>query len=53
MRQGENMAVTAAAATFCYKKEKTAKRCAQCHISTQPPPGRRPNDKYPVNSSHR
>ena len=29
------------------------KRSAQCHVLAQSPPDRRPNDKYPVNSSHR
>jgi len=29
------------------------KRSAQCHAFAQSPPGRRPNDKYPVNTSHR
>ena len=48
MRQGENMAVTAAAATFCSKK-KAVKLSVQRHVFTQSPPGRRPNDKYQVN----
>ena len=26
---------------------------AQSHVLAQSPPGRRPNDKYPVNTSHR
>ena len=29
------------------------KRFVQCHVFVQSPPGRRPNDKYPVNISHR
>ena len=29
------------------------KPSAQCHLWAQSPPGRRPNDKYPVNTPHR
>jgi hypothetical protein len=50
--KGENMAVTAAATTFCLNK-KTVKRSVQCHVFAHSPPDRRPNDKYPVNTSHR
>jgi len=46
----ENLAVTGAAAAPVQKK--TLKRSAQCHIFAQSPPGRRPNDKYPVNTSY-
>jgi hypothetical protein len=31
----------------------TVKRSAQCHVFARSPPDRRPNDKYPVNTSHR
>ena len=34
-------------------QKKTVKRSAQCHVFAQSPPGRRPNHKYPVNTSHR
>ena len=34
-------------------QKKTVKRSAQCHVFAQSPPGRRPNQKYPVNTSHR
>jgi hypothetical protein len=30
-----------------------AKGFVQCHVFAQTPPSRRPNDKYPVNTSHR
>jgi len=43
----QNVAETWAATTFCSKK--TVKRSVQCHVLAQLPPGRRPNDKYPVN----
>jgi len=29
------------------------KRSSQCPVFSQSPPDRRPNDKYPVNTSHR
>jgi hypothetical protein len=32
-------------------KKKTVKRLAECHAFDQSPPGRRPNGKYPVNTS--
>ena len=47
----ENVAVTRAATVSCYKKR--LKRFVQCHIFVQSPPARRPNDKHPVNTSHR
>jgi len=31
----------------------TVKRSVQCHAFAQSPPDRSPNDKYPVNTSHR
>ena len=37
---------------FLFQK-KTLKRSAQCHVFAQSPPGRRPNEKYPFNTSHR
>jgi len=33
-------------------QKKTVKRSVQCHVFAQSPPGRRPNDKYPVNTSY-
>ena len=48
----ENVAVTGAAIASCLK-QKTVKHSSQCHVLAQSPPGRRPNDKYTVNSSHR
>jgi hypothetical protein len=34
---------------YCFLFEmKTVKRSAQCHVFAQSPPGRRPDDKYPV-----
>ena len=48
----ENLAVSVAAATASCLKRKTVKRSVQCHVFAQPPPSRRPNDKYPVNTSH-
>ena len=46
----ENVEVTEAANTSHLKK--TVKRFVQCHILAQSPPGRHPNDKYPVNTPH-
>jgi hypothetical protein len=37
---------------FLFQKQ-TVKRSVQCHVFAQSPPDRRPNDKYPVNTSHR
>jgi len=37
---------------FLFHKQ-TVQRSIQCHVFAQSPPGRCPNDKYPVNSSHR
>jgi len=34
-------------------QRKNVKRSVQCHVLAQSPPGRGPNDKYPVNTSHR
>ena len=34
-------------------QKKTVKRSVQCHVLVQSPPGRRPNDKYPLNTWHR
>ena len=34
-------------------QKKTVKRSVQCLVLSQSPPGRRPNDKYSVNTSHR
>ena len=42
---------TGTATTSCLKK-KTVQRYVQRHVFAQSPPGRRPNDKYPVNTSH-
>ena len=44
------MEVNVAAATACLKK-KTVKCSVQCHVLAQLLPGRRPNDKYPFNTS--
>jgi len=33
-------------------QKQTVKRSAQCHVLAQSPSGRRPNDKYPVNTSY-
>jgi hypothetical protein len=53
----ENVEVTVAGSNSgcCYflLKKKIVKRFAQCHVFAQSPPGRRPIDKYPVNTSHR
>ena len=49
MRKEDDVAVTGAAS--CLKKK--IKRSAQCHVWAQSPPHRCPNDKYPVNTSHR
>ena len=46
----QNMSVTGLLLLPVQKK--TLKRSAQCHILAQSPPGRRPKDKYPVNTSH-
>ena len=35
------------------KTVKNVKRSVQSHVFAQSPPGWRPNDKYPVNTSHR
>jgi hypothetical protein len=45
-KYGSNWAATAS----CYKRR--LKRSVHSHVFTQPPPVRRPNDKYPVSSSH-
>ena len=45
-----NVAVTGAATAFSLKGR--LKRSLQCHVFAQSPPGRRTNDKYPVNTSH-
>jgi hypothetical protein len=37
---------------FLFQKT-TLKQPAHCHVFAQSPPERRPNDKYPVNTSHR
>ena len=34
-------------------QRKNVKRSVLCHVLAQSPPGRRSNDKYPVNTSHR
>ena len=34
-------------------QKKIVKRSAQCHVLVQSPPGLRPKDKYPVNTSNR
>ena len=34
-------------------QNKTIKRSVQCHVLAQSAPDRRPNSKYPVNTSHR
>jgi len=33
-------------------EQKIVKPFVHCHVLTQLPPGRRPNDKYPVRTSH-
>ena len=39
---------------YCFLFERTiVKRFDQCRIFVHSPPGRRPNDKYPLNTSHR
>ena len=50
--RGKNTTVSGGQLVLLFEK-KTVKRFAQCHVFTQPPPGRRPSDKYPVNTSHR
>jgi hypothetical protein len=47
----ENMEVTGVANTFFSKGR--LKHFVQCHVFAQSPPGRHPNDKYPLNTSHR
>jgi len=47
----QNMAVTGLLLIPVQKQ--IVKRSAQCHVLVQSPPSRRPNDKYPVNTSHR
>ena len=48
----ENMAVTGGC--YCFLFENKIVKCfVQCHVFAQSPPGRRPNDKYLVNTSHR
>jgi len=38
---------------YCFLfQKKTVKRAARCNVLAQWPPGRRPYDKYPVNTSH-
>jgi hypothetical protein len=48
----EIVEVTGADVTFLFER-KIIKRSVQCHVLAQSPPGRRPSDKYPVNTSHR
>jgi hypothetical protein len=48
----ENLGSNLGCYCFLFKKN-IAKRSAQRHIFPKAPPGRRPNDKYPVNTSHR
>ena len=39
---------------YCFLSQKqTVKLSIRCHVFAQSPPDRRPNDKYPVNTSHR
>ena len=38
---------------YFFFEKKIVKCFVQCHAFAQPPPDRRPNDKYPVNTSHR
>ena len=47
----KKVSLNRAATTACLK-QKTVKRSVQCHVFAQSPPGRRPNDKYPFNTSH-
>jgi len=47
----ENVAVTGL--LMFPVKQKVAKRSAQCHVLVQSPPGRRPDDEYPVKTSYR
>jgi hypothetical protein len=49
----QNVAVTGLLLLLPVQKKNTVKRSAQCHVFAQSPPDRRPNDKYPVNTSHR
>ena len=51
----ENLTVTGGrGGCYCFLFEnKTVKRSVQRHVLVQSPPDRRPNDKYPVNTSHR
>ena len=41
------MAVTVGCYCFLFE-ENIVERLVQCHVFAQSPPGRRPNDKYPV-----
>jgi hypothetical protein len=47
----ENVAVTGGYYHFLFQKN-IVKRFVQCHILAQSPPGMRPSDKCPVNTSH-
>jgi len=46
------MAVTVGCYCFLFE-ENIVKRLVHCHVFTQSSLGRRPNDKYPANTSHR
>jgi len=47
-KKEQNVAVTGLLLLPVQKKSS-----AQCYVFAQSPPDRRPNDKYPVNTSHR
>ena len=48
----ENLTVSVGCYYFLFGK-KTVTPSVPCHVFAQSPPDRRPNDKYPVNTSHR
>jgi hypothetical protein len=48
----KNLEVAGAATTTSVLKRRL-KRFVHCHVFAQSPPGRRLNDKHPVNTAHR
>ena len=48
----ENMAVTGASVTYCLKR-RLYNALSSVTVFAHSPPGRCPDDKYPVNTSHR
>jgi hypothetical protein len=49
----KKVAVTVLLLLLFLLQKQTVKLSAQYHVLVQSPPDRRPNDKYPVNTSHR